>query len=371
MLKISALPLSAMLEFIQQQCKQKNWISFADFMQHALYHPQWGYYCKPQEKFGAQGDFITAPSQSPLFSQCMAHFCLQHSPQHILELGPGNGQMANEIIAELKKHHSLPEKYFLYDVSPSLRQTQQTLLKQAHPDYFENIIWLEELDTYTINGILLANEVIDSLPMHRFHIDQDFQILEQGISIVNDTLALTNQQPQSPGLSQAVDALMSNLSQPLPPGYTSEIHLHLAPWLENVCQHFTGHMVFIDYGFLRKEFYHWQRYQGTLMCHYQHQAHDDPLKHIGNQDITAHVDFEHLAECAQRFGFNVTSYDNQANFLMHHGLMDLAQSQMQTNSMHHLSQQINMLTAPHEMGELFKVMVLDNLVQNATGNAQI
>lgn len=350
---------SPLYEHIIQLVQEKSWLSFADFMHMALYHPQWGYYCGKKTKFGAHGDFITAPSHSPLFSRCIANYVQRFPVQDLWEIGAGNGAMASEIISVLKQEQRLPEHYYIYEISPTLKGVQQQHLRKTHPDYFDHIVWLEHYPASPINGIILANEVIDSLPVHRFSINDDYQLLEQGITLEGDRLDFAYRSPQSPGLALAIDELQQTLMHTLPPGYTSEIHLQLPEWLQSITNCLAhGRLLFIDYGFRRNEYYHWQRYQGTLMCHYQHQAHTDPLIHIGQQDITAHVDFDALANSANLVGCEVSAYSNQADFLMHHGLMDLAEKAMQKQNTHTISQQVNLLTAPHEMGELFKVMEL-------------
>ena len=344
-------------EIIRQTIAEREWLSFHDFMQLALYHPQYGYYMRAQEKFGEQGDFITAPSSNPLFSQCIGEYCRRKQPKHILELGAGNGSLACGVLKYLQKQDALPEKYYIMDVSPTLQKQQQKLLAATLPEYIQQIEWVSEYPT--IDGVILANEVLDSLAVAKFTINDDYQLLEEGLCLKDNQLTWQQRAPQTPHLATLFDAIGQHVK--FPPGYTSEICCPLPEWfaqLANCLQ--QGHMLFIDYGFLRKEYYHWQRYQGTLMCHYQHQCHDNPLLHIGKQDITAHVDFDLVAECAQQNGMHVSAYSTQTQFLLAHSIMEFAQQN--TDTPLSIRQQINCLTAPHEMGELFKVIELKSVL---------
>ena len=355
---MSASPLREMqmlANHIIERCLQDGWVTFAAFMETSLYHPVWGYYTGASTKFGPQGDFITAPTQCPLFSQCIGNYLLETQTDTVIEIGAGNAQMACDILSHLKKHQALPSKYYILEISPTLQKRQQEKISQCHPEYVENVVWLAGNPDTPIHGTLIANEIIDSLPVHRFHIDKNYQILEQGVKVdENQQLQLAFNTPQSPNLAESIDNLLLQLENPLPPGYTSEIHLNLPTWLNQLQQSFKGKMLFIDYGFRRSEYYHWQRYQGTLMCHHQHRAHDNPLINIGHQDITAHVDFDYLAECAIANQCDVVQFETQANFLMQNGLCSLLAEQLPHDNT--LSQQAQLLTAPHEMGDLFKVM---------------
>ncbi|MFU8797331.1 MAG: class I SAM-dependent methyltransferase [Gammaproteobacteria bacterium] len=311
-------------------------ISFARYMELALYAPGLGYYSAGLRKFGPGGDFVTAPEISPLFSRCIAKQCAQISGD-VLELGAGTGTMAAEIL-----RHYTPNHYYILEVSADLKQRQQETLKN-----YSNVTWLTGIPE-TFTGIILANEVLDALPVHRFRIHHH-HILEAYVRWENDTFTWHYDTPTSPGLLEAVKEL--NLAS----DYESEIHLTIPPFINTLGTMLKkGVILFIDYGFSRAEYYHPQRNQGTLMCHYQHRSHPNPLILTGQQDITAHIDFTALGEAAIASGFHVKGYTTQAAFLLALGLLD-----------HHspdpakqlaISQQIQKLIQPHEMGELFKAM---------------
>lgn len=355
----------ALLSYLQEVAgKQNNILSFADFMKIALYAPGLGYYSAGMPKIGAEGDFVTAPEISPLFSQCLGHQCKAIldtlDKANILELGAGTGRMALDVLTYLSSHDALPEKYIILEVSGDLKSRQQALLKEKLPDYFNNIEWISSLNTLSFKGIVLANEIIDAMPVHLFKIGEHGEILEGCVKQSNQQWEIYYQTPISTGLAEAVTALQTSLAEPLAPGYTSEILLSLTPWLSALEGVLTqGVMLFIDYGFPRHEYYHPSRDMGTLMCHTRHRTHSDPMQLIGLQDITSHVDFTALALAAHECGLSVAGFTTQAAFLLGNDLLELAKihpDDIKTTVQ--LSQQIQMLTAPHEMGELFKVIAL-------------
>lgn len=353
-----------LLEAISLACFQNGgWLSFDLFMQMALYAPGLGYYSAGMHKFGPSGDFITAPEISPLFSQCLGAQCAQIlanlSPdkRYILELGAGSGKMAAEVMLFLDEKEILPSQYWILEVSGDLKARQKAYLKDHCSKFYHKFVWLDSLPTQAFEGIILGNEVIDAMPVSLFQIGDDGQVLEGFVGKVDGEWQIKFDTPTTPSLYFAVEQLQERIGK-LPQGYTSEIQLSLLPWMSalNACLE-KGVMIFLDYGFSSQEYYHPQRNQGTLMCHYRHHAHPNPLAHIGLEDITAHVDFTALALSAHACQLELAGFTNQAAFLLGNGLLDLAQYAMQsTKTRFSASQQIQTLTAPHEMGELFKVI---------------
>ncbi len=363
------LPIDALahqeklLQYLEESCqKNQGWISFADFMQIALYAPGLGYYSAGMAKIGKEGDFITAPEISPLFSYCLANQCLEilkelDAPACLLELGAGNGVMAADILHFLNQAHTLPEHYFILEVSADLKARQQAYLKTHCAFFFDKIVWLDALPNTPFQGIILANEVLDAMPVHRFQIGENNSVLEEQVGKEGGHWVSRFYPTSNPLLQKVVHDLQQTLEHPLPTGYASEINLQLGPWLKSLssCLH-QGVMLFIDYGFPRSEFYHLSRDSGTLMCHTRHLAHPNPLLFIGLQDITTHVDFTALAEAGEQCGLTLAGFTHQAAFLINNNLLKIAE-QSTINPMQ-LSQQIQKLSQPHEMGELFKVMAL-------------
>ncbi len=346
---------------IQTQSLNSKVQTFAQFMQAALYDPDHGYYTSGLIKLGQQGDFATAPEISPLFSQCLARQCQQILTQldggDILEIGAGSGVMASDILLNLEINDSLPAHYYIYDVSTVLRQRQQQLLQQRCPHIIDRVVWLNDLAKLNFSGVILANEVLDAMPVHIFTLDQQ-GIQEVYVRSEANKLTTFADLPSSPGLSDHIAKIVSRyqLSRP----YTSEINLNISPWLQqlNHCLK-RGVILLVDYGFPGHEYYHPDRHMGTLMCHYQQQAHPDPLYMPGSQDITAHVDFTAVAEHASELGFDISGFATQANFLLSCGITDFI-NDIDSAAVARLqqTQQLKKLTMPHEMGELFKVLAL-------------
>lgn len=342
-------------------------IPFADFMAQALYTPGLGYYSAGVHKLGLQGDFITAPEISPLFSQCVARQCQQvlaaFNDSVILEFGAGSGKMAANILEELNQLACLPSRYFILEVSADLQQRQRATLQARVPELLNRVQWLDRLPEQPLQGVILANEVLDAMPVQRFHLDEQ-EISEFYVSI-DDLNAPPSETPFVwqilPTRNESLRIAVETLRPTLPVGYISEINLALPAWVQSIADRLAAGMVLlIDYGFPCHEYYHPQRDQGTLMCHYQHWAHDDPLILTGLQDITAHVNFTAVAEAALTADLQISGYTTQANFLLACGLPELlsAHNSGDTKTYWQLTQQAKILTLPSEMGELFKVMAL-------------
>lgn len=363
---MSSLPLPSMeaqqhsrqlCELIQHDIAlQGGWIPFSRFMELALYAPGLGYYSAGASKFGVTGDFITAPEISTLFGRTLARQLAEImtlSAPHILELGAGSGKLALDILTELERLEQLPDSYSILEVSADLRQRQQTLLQKHLPHIFERIHWLDALPVQT-SGAMIGNEVLDALPVHLLHWT-DSRIMERGVANKGSNFIWEERLPEIPALLE----LARKIS--VPDDYLSEISLTARGLVGSLCERLvSGALLLIDYGFGAREYYHPQRSSGTLMCHYRHHAHGDPFFLVGLQDITAHVDFTAVAESGIDHGANLLGYTTQAHFLMNGGITDLI-SDISPDNLHAylpLSAQIQKLTSPAEMGELFKVIAL-------------
>jgi SAM-dependent MidA family methyltransferase len=346
-----------------------GWISFARYMELALYAPGLGYYTAGSHKFGEAGDFITAPELSPLFGRTLARQVseiMAGSSPHILELGAGSGKLAADMLEELNKLGTLPDIYSILEVSADLRARQQTLLQQRLPNLLNRMRWLDALPE-NFSGAIVANEVLDALPVHRVHW-QKGKPGELGVALSESGFIWQERAIGDPALLQAC------LQISVLDDYVSEICLAARGLINSLTSRLTqGAMIFIDYGFGAREFYHPQRATGTLMCHYRHRAHDDPFYLPGLQDITAHVNFTDIAECGIDAGLELLGYTNQAFFLINNGITELLKDTPPENLKVYLplSAQLQKLTSPAEMGELFKVIALGkNLADPLSGFAR-
>jgi SAM-dependent MidA family methyltransferase len=335
---------------------QGGWIPFSRFMELALYAPGLGYYSAGASKFGEAGDFITAPELSTLFGRTLARQVadiMTLSAPHILELGAGSGKLACDILTELEQQGQLPDSYSILEVSADLRQRQQALLQKNIPHLSTRIHWLEALPAQ-ISGAVIGNEVLDALPVHLVHWS-DTRIMERGVTSKGNNFSWEDRLPESAALRELAQQIK------VPDNYLSEISLTARGLVGSLSERLSkGAMLFIDYGFGAGEYYHPQRSSGTLMCHYRHTAHDDPFFLVGLQDITSHVDFTAVAESAIDHGANLLGYTTQAHFLFNGGIGDLIKDISPDNLREYLplSAQIQKLTSPAEMGELFKVIAL-------------
>jgi SAM-dependent MidA family methyltransferase len=353
-----ALAHSAKLnELIRQDiAAQGGWIPFSRFMELALYAPGLGYYTAGSRKFGETGDFITAPELSALFGRTVARQLvevMQISTPHILELGAGSGKLALDILGELEKLDALPESYSILEVSADLRERQQALLNERLPHLAARIHWLDALPE-KISGAVIGNEVLDALPVHLLYWSNG-RILERGVGRKDEGFFWQDRLPENEALLDAAKKII------VPDDYLSEVSMAARGLVASLCERLDkGVLLFIDYGFGAREYYHPQRTRGTLMCHYRHYVHDDPFYLPGLQDITAHVDFSAVAEAAIDHGAHLLGYVTQAHFLINNGLADLMRevSPEDVRAYQPLSAQMQKLTSPAEMGELFKVIAL-------------
>jgi SAM-dependent MidA family methyltransferase len=356
---------SKLIALIRERIESAGgWISFADYMDLALYAPGLGYYSAGARKLGAEGDFVTAPEISPLFSRCVGAQCMEVltglDGGSILELGAGSGVMAVEILLELDDRQGLPDEYLILEPSADLRERQQSIIKTRCAHLLSRVRWLDSRPE-SFGGVILANEVADALPFTRFRIGSR-GAEELGVGLAEAGFAAAALPARAP-LGALVESLLREAQ--LPVGYTSEFSNRLPAWIEGFAGWLTvGTMLLFDYGFSRREYYSSDRGSGTLRCYYRHRAHDDPFLWPGLQDITAWVDFTLLAESARSAGFEVAGYTTQAQFLMAAGLdarvaalvneRGEPDARAQAEQAHALRQ----LLLPGEMGETVKVMAL-------------
>lgn len=331
-----------------------GWIPFSRFMEAALYAPGLGYYAAGTTKFGAAGDFVTAPEMTPLFGRTLAHAiapALAATGGGVLELGAGSGRLAADLLGELARLGTPPARYAILEVSADLRERQAATIRRAWPQLAERVEWLDALPA-RFSGVILGNEVLDALPVELVHwTDAGTQV--RGVALNGSAFVWQDRPVIDPALRARAEAL------DLAPGYVSEINLAadaLVASLADTLEH--GVLLLIDYGFAAGEYYHPQRHMGTLRVHYRHHALDDPFYLPGLCDLTAHVDFSALAQAATAAGLELAGYASQANFLLNSGLAELLTETPPTDAAAWLPQAnaVQRLVSPAEMGELFKVI---------------
>ena len=336
-----------------------GWLSFERFMALALYAPGLGYYSAGSVKIGAGGDFVTAPQLSDLFSRCVAVQCAEVLADggEILEFGAGTGRMAAAVLTELAALGRLPHRYAILEVSADLAQRQRQRIGALPAPLAERVVWLERLPQRPVQGVILANEVLDALPCRRFVLEAGTP-RELGVAL-NDGRLVERAAPADAALAREWARLSAQLPAPLADGYVSEICLQAGPWVASAADVLErGMMLLFDYGLPRAHYYHPQRVAGTLRCHYKHRVHDDPYVNLGVQDITAWVEFTRVAESAVDAGLEVAGFATQAAFLLGTGIERLVGEASDALERARRAGEARQLLLPGEMGEAFKVMAL-------------
>jgi len=337
-------------------------ISFAEYMHLALYAPGLGYYSAGTTKFGQAGDFITAPEVSPVFGSVLARQCAavlaQVDNPSILEFGAGSGRLAIDILRKLAELDALPDSYLILEVSADLARRQASLLRDEIPEFFERVKWLDQLPQ-EFAGVIVANEVLDALPVERFVRKADG--VAQLCVAVEDGDFVVEEREAPEYLRAAVAAIEEDLQKPLPEAYVSEVCTAAPQWIASIAGALRhGMVLLLDYGVSRRDYYAEERVGGWLRCHFRHHAHQDPFVLPGIQDLTAWVDFSLVAAAAVDNGLDVVGFVPQAQFLIGGGLdLELADfSELPAKAQIELSGQVKLLTLPGEMGENFKCLGL-------------
>ena len=328
-----------------------NPIGFDIFMNLALYHHQFGYYRSHKTIFGHKGDFITAPETSDLFGFCLARQCKQVLNQgNILEFGAGSGILAAQILFELGRQNSLPEKYSIIELSAQLKKIQQETLKRTLPEIYDRVEWLTELPT-NFKGVVIANEVLDAFPVKRITLSNN-HFYELGVDFKDNCFQW--KRFEYPYLESVVPD-----GDDLPEGYTTEINLQSDGWIKSLYNLMSeGVVLLIDYGMSQSEYFHPQRSDGTVKCFHKHKSNNNPFIHIGDQDITASVNFTDIAKSSIDAGFKVDGYSSQSMFLISLGIENFLFEEKDEKNQIKLAQEIKQLVMPEAMGEVFKVMAL-------------
>jgi len=385
-----------------------GWLRFDHYMALALYAPGVGYYERrddqrkgespspmgpvglvgPTSPIGPPsrgGDFITAPALTPLFAGALSTQLIQWfecGPAQVLEFGAGTGQLAADLLVACAQAGRAPETYAILEVSSAMRERQRATLARIPAELAARVRWLDHLPEQ-IDGVVLANELLDALPVRLFVADRG-RVLERGVMhgvTRDDTVAGPDAAGQSPfvwsdraadpefaqAVTQAIEEAGWSVADAR--GYLSEWPEQALGWAASVAERIRhGALLLIDYGFPRSEFYHPARHTGTLMCHTQHRSDPDPLLDPGQRDITAHVDFSAIAATVLGTGMRCAGYTSQARFLLNCGLLDRLSTLPPTAIREHSAQiaAVQLLLSEAEMGELFKVIAFTRAMPETT-----
>jgi SAM-dependent MidA family methyltransferase len=344
-----------------------GWIPFSRYMELALYAPGLGYYAAGAAKLGAAGDFVTAPEMTPLFASALSNQVAAildaTKARDLFELGAGTGRLAADLLNALAVRNALPSTYTILEPSPDLRQRQRVMIASIAAHHLASVRWLDRLPD-TIDGAVIANEVLDSIPVHlvarRGDAWRERGVVALGRARVgadrSDSAFAWDERPADPWLSKLARARYPSQGE-----YLSEINPVAEALIETIGKKLIGGAaIFLDYGFPAAEYYHPQRSTGTLMCHYRHRSHDDPFMLPGLTDITAHVDFSAIAAAGMRAGLAVAGFTAHAPFLLGCGILDALAATGEPESLVYIKSAapVQKLLSPAEMGELVKVLAL-------------
>ena len=334
--------------------KHGNWIPFSRFMELVLYAPQYGYYTGGSHKIGNDGDFITAPTLTPLFARTLARQLQELLPQtagNIYEFGAGTGQLAADLLNNLSDGIN---RYYIIEVSPELAARQKNLIQTLAPQAAQKIVHLSALPE-TFDGIIIGNEVLDAMPVEIIRKDEGGSFEHVGVCLDNDRFTYSARPLHDLQLSALASLYFPKISSP----YTSELHPQQYAFIRTLASRLAhGCMIFIDYGFDAAQYYHPQRNQGTLIGHYRHHVIHNPFDLIGLADLTAHVNFTNIAQAGTDAGLDLIGYLPQSHFLLNLGITELLAQTSKTDSAAYIREAaaVQKLIDQHEMGELFKVI---------------
>lgn len=344
----------ALCQLIKNEIQEKGDIPFSRFMELALYAPNLGYYANGRLKIGQAGDFITAPTLSPLFAQTLAQQLKPLLPEVggiIYEFGAGTGVLAADLLKALE---SSLHTYYIVEVSAQLAEQQRQHITEYAPKSLDKVVWLAQLPEQ-FEGILIGNEVLDAMPIERIRCDESNKWQRAYVSQERDEFILKYQETEDENIVQAALQYFPDNTP-----YTSELHLTQYAFIQTLAQKLTrGAMIWIDYGFDAAQYYHPQRNDGTLIGHHRHHSIHDPFYRVGLTDLTSHVNFSDIADAACTNGLDLIGYTTQVNFLFNLGILErLRQQYPETDSVEYIwaATAVHQLTAQHEMGELFKVI---------------
>lgn len=345
-------------EMLREEIRSAGgWLNFARFMERALYAPGLGYYAAGARKFGAAGDFVTAPEISPLFAECLARELapvVLATQGEVLELGPGSGRLAFDLLTALDAEGACPRRYLLLEVSADLIERQKALLAGLPPHLRERVQWIAHLPE-KFEGAIVANEVLDVVPVHLLHFTEG-AVFERGVALEGERLVWRDA-PLPASLWPSAEAIEACFPDGVPSGYLTEAAPGVSALVASLGESLArGALVFIDYGFHRAEYYLESRRAGTLMCYYRHTAHPDPFLYPGLQDLTTHVDFTRVAEAGAGAGLTLAGYTTQAQFLLEAGIAECLAARTGAGDALALNTQVQRLLNPAQMGESFKVI---------------
>ncbi|MBH32090.1 MAG: hypothetical protein CMD90_00370 [Gammaproteobacteria bacterium] len=345
-----------LIEKIHKKVKQNLFITFDDFMEISLYYPSLGYYDNKNISLNPKNsDFITAPELSSLYAKSIANFYLQCRKytkiNNVLEFGPGSGKLAYDFLNSLKTEDI--DNYIMYEKSGALRKQQEDMVKGLPPDLQKKVIWEDNI-SHKNNSFIIANEVIDAMPVKIF--TKKNNMYYEKIIILKDNELQWSHIDADDKLKLKIEEIEESIKYKFPDGYTSEISFSIKPWLKNLFSNLNGYiMVLVDYGYDRKEYYHPQKLNGNIQYYSKKRKINNPLLNPGNVDISCNVNFSDIYDYVKESDRDLMLYTTQTEFLLKNNILNSAQT---ISNEHEKNSVLKTLLFPTDMGETFKVMVI-------------
>lgn len=339
-------------EIIIQKIHKEGPIPFREFMEMALYYPGLGYYTIDRDKIGKQGDFYTSPNVSSAFGEMLGrqleemYQILGEREFTVVEMGAGMGLLSMDVLEYLKKNAELYRNldYCIIEKSPAMQKEQRNRLGNK-------VRWCNSIHELSgMTGCIFSNELVDAFPVHQ--VEMGDELME--VFVDHDGGFLEVLKPASHELKE----YLGELCVALPHGYRTEINLDAVRWIEDIASSIKkGYVITIDYGYPSSELYQEYRNRGTIMCYYRHTENEDPYQHIGEQDITSHVNFSALERRGNKKGLKLCGFTDQMHFLMGLGIEEYLMKLQENEPENYLKKMLPVKTLMMEMGETFKVLI--------------
>ncbi|PWB51267.1 MAG: hypothetical protein C3F06_10645 [Candidatus Methanoperedenaceae archaeon] len=346
---------------IIQKIKQEGPISFREFMEMALYYPGFGYYTSEKKKIGKQGDYYTSSNLTSVFGEMLGKqieemwHILGKKEMMVVEMGAGTGLLSEDVIKYLKTNKNLSRdlNYCIVEKSSYLQKEQQDRLKNENVKWYDSISKLRGME-----GCIFSNELPDAFPVHL--VEMENELREVFVGYENGFIEI---------LKPASDQLghyLKELEVTLPYGYRTEINLEAIKWIEQIASSLEkGFVISIDYGYPSNELYQEYRNRGTLMCYYNHTVNESPFEHIGEQDMTSHVNFSALDHWGRKNGLDLCGFTDQAHFLMGMGIDDYLKNLQEKSPKDYFKKMLPIKSLIMDMGGTFKVMIQKKGIEHA------
>ncbi len=346
-----------LIKKIHAKVKQKNYITFDDYMDMCLYYPDLGYYNNKNISLNPKNsDFITGPEISPIYADSIIDFynnCKKNKEiEYVLEFGAGSGQLAYNFLKNINSK-DLPKKYFILEKSYHLKEQQKNKINLLPKEIAKNVEWIDNIKNLK-NVFLVANEVLDAIPSKRF-IKKDNNFFEKVIKIKNDKLFYSTIDCEI-SHKKEIENIESRLNIELPNNYNFEINFLYEDFFSDIFNNVKNYVfLLIDYGYSEREFYHPERSSGTIQYYKNHKKIKDSLINQGNFDISISVDFSRVYRISNFFKLQLMSYTTQEQFLLNTNILENSKKITDAFTRNNI---LKSLLFPTDMGENFKIMIL-------------